>query len=53
MKKAQTISIAMATYNGARFIAEQLESLTRQTFVPAELEAGAWASLLPLKEIAG
>jgi hypothetical protein len=27
----------MATYNGARYIAEQLESFTRQTAIPSEL----------------
>jgi glycosyltransferase involved in cell wall biosynthesis len=32
-----TISIAMATYNGARFIREQLDSLAAQTELPFEL----------------
>jgi glycosyltransferase involved in cell wall biosynthesis len=32
-----TISIAMATYNGARFIREQLDSLAAQTVLPMEL----------------
>jgi glycosyltransferase involved in cell wall biosynthesis len=32
-----TISIAMATYNGARFIREQLDSLAAQTYLPSEL----------------
>ncbi|HEU0118548.1 MAG TPA: glycosyltransferase family 2 protein [Alphaproteobacteria bacterium] len=32
-----SISIAMATYNGGRFIGEQLESLAAQTVKPAEL----------------
>jgi glycosyltransferase involved in cell wall biosynthesis len=31
------VSIAMATYNGSRFIEEQLQSLKRQTVIPAEL----------------
>ena len=31
------ISIAMASYNGARFIAEQLDSFARQTRLPDEL----------------
>jgi glycosyltransferase involved in cell wall biosynthesis len=31
------ISIAMATYNGERYIQEQLDSLARQTLFPAEL----------------
>lgn len=31
------ISIAMATYNGARFIEQQLESFATQTLLPAEL----------------
>lgn len=34
-----TISVAMATYNGARFIKEQLDSFARQTLLPAELVA--------------
>jgi glycosyltransferase involved in cell wall biosynthesis len=33
----RTVSIAMATYNGTRFIAQQLESFTRQTVLPSEL----------------
>jgi glycosyltransferase involved in cell wall biosynthesis len=33
----KTVSVAMATYNGARFIREQLDSLARQTVLPAEL----------------
>ena len=32
-----TISIAMATYNGAKFIREQLDSLAAQTVLPCEL----------------
>lgn len=28
------ISIAMATYNGARFLSEQLESLAAQSVLP-------------------
>jgi glycosyltransferase involved in cell wall biosynthesis len=32
-----TISIAMATYNGARFVREQLDSLAAQKYLPAEL----------------
>lgn len=31
------ISVAMATYNGARYIGEQLDSIARQTMAPAEL----------------
>jgi len=31
------ISIAMATYNGERYLAEQLDSLARQTLSPCEL----------------
>lgn len=34
------ISVALATYNGARFLSEQLESLVRQTLPPAELVVG-------------
>ncbi len=33
----QRISIAMATYNGASFLADQLASLARQTWLPLEL----------------
>lgn len=32
-----SISIAMATYNGARFLRQQLESLAAQTVLPCEL----------------
>ena len=32
-----TVSIAMATYNGGRFIEEQLDSFVRQTLAPDEL----------------
>ncbi len=32
-----SISIAMATYNGEKFIAEQLATLTSQTYLPLEL----------------
>jgi hypothetical protein len=35
--KPPTISIAMATYNGARFIPEQLQSLAGQELLPTEL----------------
>lgn len=35
--KEPTISIAMATYNGERFLQEQLDSLARQTLLPCEL----------------
>lgn len=34
---APRISIAMATYNGARYIREQLDSLAAQTLLPCEL----------------
>jgi len=34
------ISVAMATYNGARFLEEQLESLAGQTALPGELVVG-------------
>ena len=33
----QRISVAMATYNGERFLQRQLDSLARQTLLPAEL----------------
>ena len=32
-----TVSIAMATYNGGKFLAQQLESLVSQTTRPLEL----------------
>lgn len=32
-----TVSIAMCTYNGARFLREQLDSLAAQTYLPEEL----------------
>ena len=31
------ISIAMCTYNGSRFLGEQLKSLAEQTMLPSEL----------------
>ena len=38
------ISIAMATFNGERFLREQLDSLARQTLLPLELVVGDDAS---------
>lgn len=35
----KTISIALATYNGSRYIKEQLDSLQHQTMLPIELVA--------------
>lgn len=40
MKDAVTISIAMATFNGERYLAEQLASFAEQTRLPAELVIG-------------
>jgi glycosyltransferase involved in cell wall biosynthesis len=37
MSAEPCISIAMATYNGARYIREQLDSLAAQTLLPCEL----------------
>jgi glycosyltransferase involved in cell wall biosynthesis len=37
--KEPTVSVAMATYNGERFLQEQLDSLARQTLLPYELVA--------------
>ena len=34
-----SVSVAMATYNGARFLEEQLESIAAQTLQPSELVA--------------
>ena len=31
------ISVAMATYNGERYIREQLDSIARQTLLPIEI----------------
>jgi glycosyltransferase involved in cell wall biosynthesis len=36
----ETVSIALATYDGARFLPEQLESFRRQTHPPHELVVG-------------
>jgi hypothetical protein len=36
----QAISIALATYNGARYLRAQLDSLAAQTLLPAELVVG-------------
>lgn len=33
----RSVSVAMATYNGAAYLAGQLQSLARQTWLPAEL----------------
>ena len=35
-----TISVAMATYNGGRFLREQLDSLRKQALLPFELHVG-------------
>jgi len=35
-----SFSVAMTTYNGAPYVGEQLESLARQTLLPAELQIG-------------
>lgn len=35
--KEPAVSVAMATYNGERFLQEQLDSLARQTLLPCEL----------------
>ena len=35
--KPLTISVAMATYNGGRFVPEQLQSLAGQALPPTEL----------------
>ena len=36
-RRKDSVSVAMATYNGARFIREQLDSIALQTVPPAEL----------------
>ena len=38
--RARSVSVALATYNGARFLSEQLESLRAQTMQPLELVIG-------------
>jgi glycosyltransferase involved in cell wall biosynthesis len=40
MSGKPTVSVAMATYNGARFLQAQLDSLAGQTLLPAELVVG-------------
>jgi len=40
MATVPTISVAMATYNGAQYIREQLESIAAQTSVPDEVVIG-------------
>jgi len=37
MRTSPSLSVAMATYNGERFLAEQLDSIARQTCLPDEL----------------
>src|SRR5258708_37621369 len=37
LMKEQLLSVAMCTYNGARFLPEQLESIAAQTKLPDEL----------------
>jgi glycosyltransferase involved in cell wall biosynthesis len=37
MSHRKSISVAMCTYNGGKYIKEQLESIARQTRLPAEL----------------
>lgn len=36
-RRDMTVSVAMATYNGERFVAEQLESIVSQTVPPGEI----------------
>ena len=38
--ESPTVSVAMATYNGERFLQEQLDSLAAQTHLPCELVVG-------------
>ncbi len=44
------ISVAMCTYNGSRFLAEQLESIGRQTKRPFELIICDDGSTIPLRK---
>lgn len=46
-----SISIAMCTYNGARFVGEQLQSIARQTILPGELVICDDASTDPTPQI--
>jgi len=39
VRGASTVSVAMATFNGARHLRDQLDSLARQTYLPTELVA--------------
>lgn len=56
-EKAPTVSIALASYNGERYLAEQLESLASQTRPPDELivsdDASTDATLTIVQEFAG
>ncbi len=45
MKPLLSLSIALASYNGERFIAEQLDSIARQTRLPDELVISDDASI--------
>lgn len=51
------VSVAMATYNGEKYIREQLESIARQTLLPAELvitdDGSTDATLQIAEEFAG
>jgi hypothetical protein len=40
-RRKVNISVAMATYNGAEYLAAQLDSLARQTHLPDELVISA------------
>ena len=37
MNTDKTISVAMATYNGERYIQEQIDSILNQTYLPTEI----------------
>ena len=37
MTNSNTVSVALASYNGAKYLREQLDSIARQTYLPSEL----------------
>ena len=57
MNATPRISIAMATYNGARYVREQLDSLAAQTLLPCELvvtdDGSSDATLEIVRDFAG
>ena len=48
-----SVSIALATHNGEKYLAAQLESLSRQTTLPAELVVTDDASVDRTRDVLG